>query len=75
MASFNGVPSPPLQQADTLTAHDDAILLSAKRKRDESIEAQSIVNGTTDSKDSEQTAPSAEESQSLVQDLVDVLKA
>jgi hypothetical protein len=75
MASVNGVLSPPPQQTETLSANNDAILLSAKRKREESIEAQNNVNGLSDSKDSEQTAPSIEESQSLVRDLVDVLKA
>ncbi|TVY24667.1 hypothetical protein LHYA1_G006872 [Lachnellula hyalina] len=77
MASVNGVLSPPPQQAEaeTLSPNNEAILLSAKRKRDESIEAQNNVNSVSDSKDIGQMALSIEESQSLVRDLVDVLKA
>ncbi|TVY41889.1 hypothetical protein LOCC1_G005126 [Lachnellula occidentalis] len=77
MASVNGVLSPPPQQPEneTLPTNNEAILLSAKRKRDESIEAQNNVNSFVDLKDSNQTALSIQESQSLVRDLVDVLKA
>lgn len=78
MASVNGVLSPPPQQqpeSENLSPNTEAILLSAKRKRDESIEAQNPVNSVSDSKNIDQTAPSIEESQSLVRDLVDVLKA
>ncbi|TVY57589.1 hypothetical protein LCER1_G001690 [Lachnellula cervina] len=78
MASVNGVLSPPPQQqpeSENLSSNTEAILLSAKRKRDESIEAQNPVNSVSDSKNIDQTAPSIEESQSLVRDLVDVLKA
>lgn len=75
MATVNGVLSPPPQQTSFESANNDAITLSAKRKRDaESIEVQPNVNGSSDSKEPEPVALSLEESQSLVQDLVDVLK-
>jgi hypothetical protein len=74
MASVNGVLSPTPQQSDFQGANNDAITLSAKRKREESTDAQITANGTSDSKSPEQIAASIEQNRSLVRDLVDVLK-
>ncbi|TVY68835.1 hypothetical protein LSUE1_G008930 [Lachnellula suecica] len=76
MATVNGVLSPPPQPSASPFdgANNDALLLSAKRKREESTEAQNNVNGVAESESPAQTAASIEESQSLVRDLVDVLK-
>jgi len=71
MASLNGVMSPPSNADST----NSSITLSAKRKRDDSIEAQNHINGIGDSKSEEPTGASAEESHALIHDLIDVLKA
>jgi len=74
MASVNGLFSLTPQQSDFQGANNDAITLSAKRKREESTDAQNTANGNSDAKSPQQTAASIEENRSLVRDLVDVLK-
>lgn len=70
MASLNGVLSlPPLFEAP-----NSAMTLSAKRKRDDSFEAQNTANGTPDPKSLKTSEASIEESQESVRDLIDVLK-
>jgi hypothetical protein len=71
MASVNGALSPPSHSESTTTP----ITHSVKRKRDESDEIQNITNGTADDEEAAQTGESLEEAQSLVRDLIDVLKA
>jgi hypothetical protein len=70
MASANGVLSPLVHTDST----DPSVTPSAKRKRDDSVEVENHVNSITDSKNGETAGPSAEESQELIRDLIDVLK-
>jgi hypothetical protein len=66
MASVNGVLS--------ASAHSEFAppsITSAKRKRDDAIEAQ---NGTADSKNLPPSGMPREDSQALIRDLIDVLK-
>jgi hypothetical protein len=70
MASLNGVLSPP----PLFEALNSSMNLSAKRKRDDSMEAPNPANGTPDPKTTTLSEPSIEESQALVRDLIDVLK-
>lgn len=75
MATLNGGLSPAPQHSSLESANDDAITLSAKRKRDdERTEGQPAMNGVSVPNESEQTAASIEDAQRLVRDLVDVLK-
>ncbi|KAI9643484.1 hypothetical protein NHQ30_008103 [Ciborinia camelliae] len=69
MASTNGILSPPTQP------HLD-ITLSAKRKRDDSIDQPSLINGIgIEPKIAITNEPSTVDTQELVQDLIDVLKS
>ncbi|KAG0647268.1 hypothetical protein D0Z07_7244 [Hyphodiscus hymeniophilus] len=71
MATVDGALSPP---PDT-DAANSSFPLSAKRKRDESIEAQNHTNGISDSKNTIASAPlTPEESQAFIRGLIDVLK-
>ncbi|KAF4635130.1 hypothetical protein G7Y89_g2967 [Cudoniella acicularis] len=70
MASTNGILSPPPQSGSA----DDSITLSAKRKRDDSVEGHDHRNSTSDSKGAAAAEGSTESTQKLILDLVDVLK-
>ncbi len=70
MASVNGVLSPPPLSE---SANSPSSLL-AKRKRDDTIEVENIPNGTAESEGAGLPAESAEDSRTLIRDLVDVLK-
>ena len=67
MASINGTLSPPPHLDGTNST------LSAKRKRDDGIDAQDHANGISNSKIAKESA-SSEESQAVIRDLIDVLK-
>lgn len=71
MASTNGILSPPTQP----NTNTD-LTLSAKRKRDDSIDQPALINGINN--DSKQLAiprdVSKTDGQQLIQDLFDVLK-
>ncbi len=71
MSSMNGVlsPAPPAESSDSTA------LLSAKRKRDDSIEGKNNSNGIAGSKSAEIKEQSVDASQALIRDLIDVLKA
>lgn len=71
MASVNGGLSP----QSHLDSANSSITLSAKRKRDDSVESQSHINGISDSKGAAESVPlTSEDSQALIRDLIDVLK-
>ena len=71
MASPNGASSPPAHPDST----NSSVTLSAKRKRDDSVESQNHMNGISDSKRGASSLPlTSEESQALIRDLIDVLK-
>jgi hypothetical protein len=67
MASIAGAPSPP-SHSDSTNA---STTLSGKRKRDDTIEVQSHINGITESKNNQ----TGEDPQAVIRDFVDVLKA
>ncbi|RDL31869.1 Uncharacterized protein BP5553_09271 [Venustampulla echinocandica] len=73
MASVNGILGPPSHMEPA----NDSITLSAKRKRDESEGDHQINSGIASqtSQTSQPTGASTEETQSLIRDLVDVLKS
>jgi hypothetical protein len=66
MASIPGAESP-RSRSDSITPST----LSAKRKRDDSLDVHGQVNGVRESK----SEVPAQDPQSLIQDLLDVLKA
>ena len=69
--TINGVLSPPAQQ-DT---NNDSITLSAKRKRDDINDANHHANSLINVKGAEpSTATSIEDTQTIIRDLVAVLK-
>lgn len=67
MASVNGVLSLP-SDSDLASA---ALTLSAKRKREDSIEGQNHINGISDSNDS----VTAEDTTRMITDLIDILRS
>ncbi|KAL2072140.1 hypothetical protein VTL71DRAFT_11483 [Oculimacula yallundae] len=73
MTSMNGVmnPAPPLEVPGSAPATS----LSAKRKRDDIFEVSNNSIDTPQSKSPEATEQSAGDAQSLIRDLIDVLKA
>ena len=70
MASTNGAFSPPTQISSLDSAATSTL---SKRKRDESDEAETRINGSAYSK-TEKTTRLPEDSQSSIRDLIDVLK-
>jgi hypothetical protein len=70
MASVNGTLSP----ASHPDLANSSITLSAKRKREDSIEAENHIYGISDSRSAIASTPTPEATQALIRDLIDVLK-